>query len=65
MGQVIQFKKPNVKKKVKDEAKGKTLCLNGFHKWETDKKQQFDVKLGKLITVYRCKRCGETKVKSH
>jgi len=61
MGDVIQFKKPSLKEK----GKGRTLCNSGFHKWLVDKDKQFDVKAGKLVTVYRCKRCGVTKVKSH
>ncbi|WP_337998588.1 hypothetical protein [Hahella chejuensis] len=47
---------------MKKKAKGKTLCRNGFHKWEVSKEKQFDVKSGKLVTVYRCARCGEQKV---
>ncbi|GAA3912009.1 hypothetical protein [Litoribacillus peritrichatus] len=65
MGQVIEFKKPNQKQKTKEKAKGKTLCINGFHKWAVDKSKQFDVKSGKLVTVYRCERCNEVKVKAH
>ncbi len=60
MGDVIPFKKPSLKNK----AKGKTLCINGFHKWEIQTNKKFDVKLGKLVTVYKCGRCGETKVKA-
>lgn len=59
MGEVVPFKKPSMAKK----HKGKTLCKNGFHKWEVEQKQKFDVKQGKLVTVYRCLRCGETKTK--
>ncbi len=65
MSNVIQFKRPDPKKQAKEKAKGKTLCKSGFHKWEVDKKKQFDVKSGKLVTVYRCIRCGEIKVKAH
>ena len=57
MGKVLPFKKPSPT----DKAKGKTLCKHGFHKWEIWKRKQFDVKLGKLVTVYRCKRCGTLK----
>ncbi len=39
------------------------LCLNGHHKWIIFKKKQFDVKQGKLVTVYRCQRCSAEKVK--
>lgn len=40
---------------------GDTLCRAGFHKWIVDQKKQFDVKLGKLVTVRRCDRCGARK----
>jgi hypothetical protein len=26
-----------------------------------DQKQQFDVKKGRLVTLYRCQRCGITR----
>lgn len=57
MADIIQFKKP----KAKDKHKGKTLCRHGFHKWEPVKDKPFDVKLGKLVSAWRCKRCGATK----
>ena len=57
MGEVIQFKRP----KAQDKHKGKTLCKSGFHKWEVVTGKPFDVKSGKLATVFRCLRCGQTK----
>jgi len=60
MGDVVRFKKP----KLKQKHKGKTLCRSGFHKWEVDKSRPFDVKQGRLITSYRCVRCGATKSKA-
>jgi hypothetical protein len=60
MGDVLPFKKP----KVSEKHKGNTLCRRGFHKWEIQKEKQFDVKLGRLVTVYRCRRCGKTQTKS-
>jgi len=57
MGEVVQFKK----KTVAEKHKGKTLCKRGFHKWEVVKEQQFDVKQGKLVTVYKCARCDVIK----
>lgn len=60
MGDIIQFKKPSLKEK----HKGKTLCKNGFHQWEISKEKQFDVKQGKLVTLYKCKRCGKIKTKA-
>jgi len=61
MGEVISF--PTKKTKLKEKHKGNTLCKNGFHKWEIDKKQVFDVKEGKLVTLKRCVRCGVEEVK--
>lgn len=58
MAKILKFKKPSLKEK----HKGKTLCKNGFHKWEICQKKQFDVKSGKLVTVMKCKRCGASKV---
>ena len=59
MGDVIQFKKLSLKVK----HKGRTLCKSGFHKWQVIE-TPFDVKKGKMITAYRCSRCGETKTES-
>jgi len=53
MSNVLPFKKPSLKEK----HKGKTLCKNGFHKWEVVSNSKFDVKQGKLVTLLRCKRC--------
>lgn len=61
MGEVIQFKRPSAAEK----HKGKTLCRSGFHKWAVVQEKQFDVKQGKLVTLYRCQRCGEQKVTAH
>jgi hypothetical protein len=60
MGDVVQFKRP----KTSERHKGNTLCRSGFHKWEVVNEKRFDVKQGKLITVYQCKRCGKIKCKA-
>ena len=60
MGDVVKFKKP----KLSEKHKGKTLCKSGFHKWEIVQEKQFDVKRGKLVTVYQCSRCGEKKTEA-
>ena len=60
MAEIIPFKKP----KPGQKHKGKSLCREGFHKWVEDKSTRFDVSQGKLITRYRCQRCGITKTKS-
>jgi len=57
MSNILQFKKPSSK----DKHRGKTLCKSGFHKWGVVKGNPFDVKTGKLISRYRCQRCGKTK----
>ena len=59
MGEVVKFKLPSALQK----NRGRTLCKNGFHKWEVLTEKLFDVKQGKLVTVYQCKRCGKTKNK--
>ena len=61
MGDVVRFKKP----KLKQKHRGNTLCRRGFHKWEVDNSKPFAVKQGKLLTVYRCIRCGITKSETH
>ena len=61
MADILTFKK----KKPSVKHRGKTLCKSGFHKWAIVEEKQFDVKQGKLVTVYRCKRCGKQKVTAH
>ena len=58
MADILQFKRP----KPKDKHKGKTLCKNGFHKWEVVQSNPFDVKKGKMVSAYKCRRCGATKI---
>jgi len=60
VGDILPFKKPSPF----DKHKGKTLCKSGFHKWVVLKDKQFDVKQGKLVTAYKCARCGEQKVEA-
>ncbi|UOA10273.1 hypothetical protein [Methylobacter sp. S3L5C] len=60
MGDIVQFKRPTAVQR----HKGNTLCRSGFHKWEVLKEKQFDVKQGKLITVYQCIRCAKIKTKA-
>lgn len=57
MADILPFKK----KKPSEKHKGHTLCKRDFHKWVIDKKQVFDTKQGKLVTIYKCVRCGKTK----
>ena len=58
MADIIQFKDFR-----KPPTGNNSLCKNGHHKWVIDKAKQFDVKQGKLVTVYKCARCGEIKSK--
>lgn len=57
MATILQFKKPSPKEK----NQGKTLCLHDFHKWTVVTDRKFDVRRGKLVTRYRCQRCGKEK----
>ena len=59
MGDILPLKKPQKK------MPRKGMCQHDFHKWVICKEKQFDVKQGKLVTVYRCDRCGKEKVKAH
>lgn len=60
MADIIPFKK----KKLSEKFKGRDLCKSGFHKWEVISENKFDVKQGRLVTAYRCKRCGAEKNKA-
>lgn len=60
MGEVIKFKRPRPGEK----HRGNTLCRSGFHKWQPDGATRFDVKQGKLVSLYRCARCGATKAEA-
>ena len=60
MADILTFKK----KSLKEKHKGKTLCRNGHHKWQVETERRFDVKQGKLVTSYRCQRCGQIRNKA-
>jgi len=57
MARILNFKRPSLK----DKNKGKTLCLHNFHKWKVVAERKFDVKQGRLVTLYRCEHCGKEK----
>ncbi len=59
MGDIVDFRRPKATKK----HRGNTLCRRGFHKWAVINKP-FDVRQGKLVTSYRCERCGKEKNES-
>lgn len=61
MADILPFHRPSPK----DKHKGNILCRNGHHKWVVVKDKQFDVKEGKLVTIYVCPRCGKRKVLTH
>ena len=54
MADILPFKRP----KAAQKHRGNTLCRHGFHKWRLDPARKFDVKQGRLVTLYRCSRCG-------
>ena len=60
MGDVIRFRKP----KPGEKHRGKGLCRSGFHNWVIVQEKQFDVRQGKLVTVYECKRCGASRTET-
>ncbi len=60
MGDVVAFKK----QKVSQRHRGKSLCKSGFHKWVIAKNRHFDVKQGKLLTLFECERCGKARTKA-
>ncbi len=49
------------KQKARQKKARSSLCKNGHHSWVVEKNSQFDVKQGKLVTLYKCKRCGAEK----
>ncbi len=63
MSNVVPLTNRRRKEKKQEKRKANSLCGSGFHKWKLVKEKQFDVKQGKLVTVYRCERCGVEKNK--
>jgi hypothetical protein len=57
MGEILPFKIP----KLSEKHKNKALCRSGFHRWKVETEKCFDVKQGRLVTAYRCERCGTIK----
>lgn len=57
MGDVLPFRRKPAPVK-------STLCANGHHRWVQVKADPFDVKKGKLVTRYRCDKCGKERVES-
>lgn len=65
MADILPFRRPDKPDSTSRPAGGDTLCRNGHHRWLVCKNKQFDVKRGRLITVYRCQRCGKERVEAH
>lgn len=61
MADILPFKK-SAAKKIKP--KGDTLCKQGHHQWRIVTAQKFDVKKGRLVTLYQCERCKQRKIKA-
>jgi len=57
MADILPFKK----KRLSEKFQGRDLCKSGFHKWVPISENRFDVKQGRLVTAYRCSRCGAEK----
>ncbi|RMG30539.1 MAG: hypothetical protein D6721_03515 [Gammaproteobacteria bacterium] len=56
---VLPFRRP----RPAERHRGKTLCRRGFHEWVVVD-TPFDVKSGRLVTRYRCTRCGRLKIQA-
>ena len=59
MADILPFQKPKPRAR---STGASSLCREGHHKWQVEKTRQFDVKQGRLVTRYRCQRCGKTRV---
>ena len=59
MGEILKGQFGKVAQRKKNARS--SLCQNGHHRWVVDKKQRFDVKQGKLVTLRRCSKCGATR----
>jgi hypothetical protein len=60
MAEILPFRRPTAS----ERHKGRGLCRHGHHKWRLDGGTRFDVKQGRLVTCYRCARCGQTKTEA-
>jgi len=60
MADILPFKRP----KLSDRHRGNSLCRHGHHKWELEHDSVFDSKQGRLVTRYKCSRCGRIRTKA-
>jgi hypothetical protein len=56
MAEIIPFGRGPKKKH--NTPQRSVLCQNGHHRWVVWQQKPFDVKQGKLITIFRCERCS-------
>lgn len=63
MGDVMSLDAARKARRKNSTNKRSSLCREGHHKWEMRSDTRFDVKQGRLVTVYRCKHCGKEKIK--
>ena len=61
MGEILPFKRPRASEK----HRGRSLCRDNHHKWVVDKDRVFDTREGRLVTRYRCVRCGKVRTTAH
>ncbi len=60
MGEVVRL--PRAKGPARGA--GDSICRRGFHRWVIVQGRPFEVKKGRLVTCYRCLRCGKEKVEA-
>lgn len=60
MGELVSLQK-HKKALRRQRAKGATLCGHGHHRWVRMDADPFDVRTGRLVTRWRCSRCGAEK----
>ncbi len=71
MVKIIDFQAAKAKQlnqeKLNRKALGRhrVMCENGHHKWRIIKARRFDVKAGRLATLYKCEHCDQTKTEYH
>ena len=58
MADILPFKR-------KSAPKRSHLCASGHHRWALWQNKPFENKQGKLVTVYRCERCGVERTRAH
>ncbi|NVJ48886.1 MAG: hypothetical protein HWE11_00775 [Gammaproteobacteria bacterium] len=62
MAKVVALSTTKRKKLKAQRRKRTTLCAHQHHRWEVIKETEFDSKQGRLVTRYRCQRCGAERV---